>query len=335
MSDVLILSETMRFPFGRLRWQMRFLKAKIYIIDWAQRKVLNAIAAPEAYYPEEFASLKQSYHYHGARGITSSGRHIFVALQNRLLVYDHDLNCVKHVDDRYFNGLHELAWSSGSLYVTCAVTDAVIALDESGCVRERFCLGDNAFLTGTFGLAPRTLDNRLDYRVMHKSERLYHVNSVQATKDGVYAGLNHQGAFVRIHPREEVLIADPALAGCHNARFSPDGNYILINDTGHYSLQVFDRDCRHLRAIDLRLLGLPIDFSTGTIFGDGHAIKAGWLRGMDFSAAEKGVVFLGLSPTMVVAVNFLTGGLVDYLKLRENIWVSVHGLHNLSLTRTA
>ena len=66
MSDILILSETMRFPFGRLRWQMRFLKAKIYIIDWAQKKVLNAMAAPEAYYPEEFVTA--SANWPGLRG---------------------------------------------------------------------------------------------------------------------------------------------------------------------------------------------------------------------------------------------------------------------------
>ena len=48
--------------------------------------------------------------------------------------------------------------------MTSAVTDAVMVLDGNGNIRERFCLGDNAFLAGAFSLTPRILDNRLDYR---------------------------------------------------------------------------------------------------------------------------------------------------------------------------
>lgn len=33
----------------------------------------------------------------------------------------------------------------------------------------------------------------------------------------------------------------------------------------------------------------------------------------------------------MVAVNYLTGELVDFLKLRKSVWVTVCGLYNLSL----
>jgi len=126
---------------------------------------------------------------------------------------------------------------------------------------------------------------------MHKVRGLYHVNSVQATHEGVYAGFYHQGAFVKIYPAKEMLIANPQLKMCHNAQFTSDGKYILINDTRHCSLQVFDRDCNHVRTVNLRQLSLSVDFAKRTVFGDSHQIWADWLRGLTFSSVEKDVAF--------------------------------------------
>jgi hypothetical protein len=283
-----------------------------------------------AYHVEEFSSLKRSYHYHGARGITSNKEHIFIAAQNVIFVFDKDLKLIREIHNNLFNGLHELDWYSGSLYVTCAVTDSILALNQEGDVTKSFLLGNNPFFTSKFNLEPRTLDNRLDYRVMHRCRRLYHINNVQVTNDGVYAGFNIQGAFVKIHPFEEILIADTKLNMCHNAQYTPDREHILINDTKHYSLQVFDHNCKHLRTIDLRKLDLPIDFSQKTTFGTGHQIKAGWLRGMEFSRVDQNIVFLGLSPSSILAIDYVKGKMVDFMKLRRNIWITVHGIHNLS-----
>jgi hypothetical protein len=331
MTDILLVSEAMRFPFKQQRWQMRFLKAKLYMIDWSKKKITNSVYTSEAFHIEEFSSLKKSYHYHGARGITSNEHHIFVAGQNVIHVYDHNLRLIKHIHNQLFNGLHEIVWHSGKLYVTCAVTDAILVIDEDGKILQNHFLGDNPFFTKHFGLLPRVIDNRMDYRITNKCKQLYHVNSVCVAGESIYAGFNYQGAFVRICPTEEVLIAGPELKMLHNSQFTPNGDYILINDTQHYSLQVFDRDCTKIREIDLRKLQLPIDFTKKEVFGDNHEIKAGWLRGLCFSSVWEDIVFVGLSPTCVAAINYMTGELVDYLKLRKNIWITIHGLHNLAL----
>lgn len=331
MKDVLVVTETIRFPFKRYEWQIHFLKAKIYLIDWSQKKVVKSLSSPEAYHVEEYISLKRCYHYHGARGITSNEKYIFIAAQNVIFVYDYLFKLQRYIHDHYFNGIHEITWYEDKLYVTCAVTDMIVVLDEEGQVLQRFLLGESSHFSKEFGLKPRTLDNSLDYRIMHRCNRRHHVNSVYVNNTGIYAGFNFQGAFVKIFPHEEVLIRSTELESCHNAQFSPDGNYILINDTQHYSLQIFDSACTPIRTIDLRNFSLPIDFRKRKLFGENHEIRAGWLRGLTFSVIDKDVVFLGLSPTCIVAVNYLTGELVDFLKIRRNIWVTVHGIHNLSL----
>jgi hypothetical protein len=331
MNDLLVVTETMRFPYRRHEWQMMFMRAKIYLLDWQRKKKLKSIISPPAYHIEEFSSLKRSYHYHGARGVASNAKHVFIAAQNVILVFDHDFNLVGRLQNRLFNGIHEIQWYRNRLYVTCAVTDAVLVLDDKGQVDESFLLGANPFFTKAFGVEPRQIDNALDYRVMHRCQRRYHINSVCVQNGSIYAGFNFTGAFVRISPDEEVLICDSDLVNCHNAQFTPDGDHILINDTQHYALRVFDSQGNLIRVIDLRKFGLPIDFGRRSMFGKGHHIKAGWLRGLAFSVVDHAVVFVGLSPTSIVAVNYQTGELVDFLKLRTSNWITVHGIHNLSL----
>lgn len=330
MHDRLVVTETMRFPFKRHRWRMRFLHARIYLIDWDSKKIRTQIISPKAYHVEEYRSLAQAYQYHGARGVTSNGRDLFIAGQNVIFVCDTDLNVIRRINHRLFNGLHELDWFDGKLYVTSAVTDSVLTMDEQGELCEQHYLGNDASLLKSFGLKPRELDSAIDYRLIHKARRLYHVNSVQATVDGVYAGLNRQGAFVRINPSPQVLIADNRFKNCHNAQFTPDRGNIVMNDTNGFSLRIFDLDGREERQIDLRRMSLPIRFSERTVFGDGHEIRAGWLRGMAFSVTDLDVVYLGLSPASVIAVNYRTGRLVDYIQLRRDIWITVHGLYNLA-----
>jgi hypothetical protein len=329
MNDLLVITETMRFPYKRHQWQMNFLKARIYLLDWMKQKVITKIVSPQAFHIEEFSSLKRSYHYHGARGIASNRKHIFIAAQNVILVFDHQFNLRFRINNKLFNGIHEIQWFNRRLYVTCAVTDLILALDEKGDVKETYKLGENEFFLNEFNLQPRHIDNSLDYRVMHLCNRRYHINSVCAQNGSLYAGFNFTGAFVKICPKEKVLIYSPDLVNCHNAQFSPDGNHILINDTQHYSLKVFSQEGRQTRSIDMREIGLPIDFGKKTVFKGGHQIKAGWLRGMAFSVMDKEVVYLGLSPTCIVAVNFITGKMLNYIKLRKNIWITVHGIHNL------
>ena len=332
MNDLLIVTETMRFPYRRHEWQMKFLRAKIYLMDWQKEKIIKKIISPEAFHIEEFSSLKRCYHYHGARGVASNRKHIFIAAQNVILVFDYHLNLLYRIHNRLFNGIHEIQWYNEKLYVTCAVTDSILVLDEDGSLKESHLLGDNEFFKQVFKVQPRQIDNSLDYRVMHRCKRRYHVNSVCVRDGEIYAGFNFNGAFVRISPKEEVLIHNPILVNCHNAQFSPDGDHILINDTQHYCLRVFDPKGNQTRSIDLREFGLPIHFDSKKIFRGEHQIKAGWLRGLAFSIVDKEVVFLGLSPTCIVAVNYVTGKLVNYIKLRKNIWITVHGIHNLSVT---
>jgi hypothetical protein len=333
MADLLLISEVFRFPHRRYYWQMKFLRPRVYLLNWQKRKVVKAMVVPPAYFhDEEYRFLRLCYHYSGARGIAANRKYIFVALQNAILVYDRGLrHLVTRIDHPLFNGIHEIVWHEDRLYVTCAVTDSVLVMSETGEERQRFYLGNHRFFLEQFDLPRRELDNRLDYRLMHRVRRLYHVNTVQVVGEAVYVNLNRQGSFVKIYPEAEIVIRDKDLKESHNAQFSPDGRYILINDTGHYALRVFEAGGRPLRTIDVREFPLPIDFCRQTAFGpSSHFIKAGWLRGLAFSKENEAVVYLGLSPAMVVAVNYITGAFLGYFRFRRNIWISVHGLHNLS-----
>lgn len=336
MDDILIISEVFRFPHNRYRWQMNFFRPQIYMVNWQKKKIIKKLKTPTAYYDtEEYEFLRQSYHYSGARGITSNDKYIFIALQNAIAVYDIELRKqVGRIDHRLFNGIHEISWHKDRLYVTCAVTDSMLVMSEEGRELAHFHLGNNPYFMEKLDLSPRELDNRLDYRLMHRVKRLFHVNSVQVKGENIYVHFNRQGCFAKIYPKEEIIIRDPALLQSHNGQFSPDGRYILINDTGHDALRVYDSLGKPFKTIDFRPFSLPVNFSEKKVFGQGHDIKAGWLRGMAFSSHNKEIVYVGLSPAMVVAVNYIQGTFIDYLQFRRDIWISVHGLHNLSLFNT-
>lgn len=332
MDDLLLISEVFRFPQKRYRWQMKFLRPRVYLLNWNKKKILENIVIPPAYFDkEEYQFLRLCYHYSGARGITSNHKNIFIALQNTILVYDIGLReQVGRIDHPLFNGLHEIQWYKDRLYVTCAVTDSVLVLSGDGRELDRICLGNNKFFLDAFDLPSRELDNRLDYRIMHRAKRLYHMNCVQVIGEDIYVNLNKQGSFVKIFPREDVLIRDKTIKQSHNGQFSPNGKYILINDTGNYALKVFDAAGKPLRSIDLRDFALPVNWSKQMVFGENHDIKAGWLRGLAFSMENEEIAYVGLSPAMVVALNYVSGEFIDYYRFRRNPRITVHGLHNIS-----
>ena len=331
MNDKLIVTETLRFPFKKYKWQLSFITAKIYLIDWATKNILKSIVSPEAYHVEEFESLKNCYHYHGGRGITANKKNIFIATQNEILVYDHHLKLQNRISNQYFNGIHEIEWVDDKLFVTCAVTDAIFVLNNDGEVIDQYFLGDNPFFVNHFNLSPRTIDNTLDYRIMHKCKQQYHINNVCVNKNNIFAGFNTQGAFVQIAPIEKIIIEDESLINFHNAQFTPDQKYILMNDTKNFCLKVYDNKINLINSIDLRNFSIPINFNQKTIFRGNHHIQAGWLRGLTYSTSNDQVVYLGLSPTCIVAINFISGELIDFLKIRKNIWITVHGIYNLNL----
>lgn len=332
MNDILLISEVFRFPHKKYHWQMNFFKPQIYMLDWQKKKITKKLITPPAYFDsEEYEFLRLCYHYSGARGITSNDRYVFIALQDSIAVYDIELHKqVGRIDHRLFNGIHEISWHNDRLYVTCAVTDSILVMSAAGQELAHFYLGNNPYFMKSLGLSPRELDNRLDYRLMHRVKRLFHVNNVQVLGENIYANFNLQSCFARIYPREDIIIQDPALRQSHNGQFSPDGKYILINDTGNYALRVYDPVGKLIKTIDFKQFPLPVNFTEKKIFGKGHDIKAGWLRGMAFSINHKDIVFVGLSPAMVVAVDYINGELIDYRQFRRNIWISIHGLHNIS-----
>jgi hypothetical protein len=332
MRDTLLVSEAIRFPYRAFSWQRLFLRPKIHVVTWPERRKLRSFRTPEAYFPRELSSLKRSYHYYGARGITSNGRHIFIASQNTIAVYDKNFSFLKTLHNPLFNGLHEICWHEGRIFVTCAVTDAILSLDEEGTIKDQFFLGSDGLFVRAFNLSPRHLDRTADYRNLHTCRRLFHINNVQVREDGIYACLRKQGAFVKVHPDEKIIIAENDLKGSHNAQFTPDNKFILINDTHNRCLRVYERDGRPLRKINIRELPIPIDFKQEVKFGEnGHPVWEGWLRGMAFSEHDPDLVYLGLSPTTIIGVNFSASELKGCLKIRKSFLVSVHGLHNLSM----
>ncbi len=329
MTEKLLISEVFRFPSRKHEWQMRFIKPKVYFFNAASKRILKKINAPEAYFDQaEYSFLRNCYHYNGARGITSGPDCIYIGLQNRIVAYDISLEKILfNIDHPLLNGIHELDYFEGKLYVTCAVTDSIVVFNSRGGFLDAFHLGLLEPMRRFFSTEYRALDSRLDYRVMHKIQRLYHVNNVQVSDKGVFVNLNRQGALVQLKPRFKVLVASPEMKFSHNGCLSPDGKHILVNDTANYTLRVFTRNGESFASWDLRDFNLPIDFKENRTFEGAHRIRAGWLRGLDFSKENSDIVYLGLSPAMVAAFDFKKGRLLWYHRFRRNIWASIHGVH--------
>lgn len=302
------------------------------MFNWQKKKIIKKLELPLAYFDrEEYRPLRLCYHYSGARGIAANDKYVFIALQNTILVYDIGLQKqIRRIDHRLFNGIHEIVWHHDRLYVTCAVTDSVLVMSEDGRELANYYLGNSKYFLEKFNLTARELDNRLDYRLMHRTQRLFHVNNVDVQEGNIYVNFNRQGSFAMIAPRQEVIVNDPALLQSHNGQFSPDGRNILILDTGNNALRMYDPLGKPLRTIDFSGFPLPVDFAKRRNFGQNHDIKAGWLRGMAFSADNKEIVYVGFSPTAVAAVNYRRGEFIDCFQFRRNICISVHGLYNIS-----
>jgi hypothetical protein len=336
MDDLLLISEAIRFPQRKHFWQSNWKQTYVYLFDWHTKSILKKVAVPApSIAQKEYSSLLACYHYHGARGITSNARHVFVALQNSIVVFDKNLDAiVGRMDHRLFNGIHEMVWAEDRLYVTCAVTDAILVMSGEGRELAAFTLGNHEYLLEKFHLPARELDDCLDYRYLHSAERLYHVNNVQVLSGNIYAHFFRQGSFVRIHPRAEVIIHHKHLRQSHNGQYSPNGRFILINDSANKMLRVFDAEGNPFRQIDFRRFPLPVDFSKQERFGQSHSIHSGWLRGMAFSRKCEEIAFVGMSPTLIVALDYISGAMVDYHCFRRDFSIGVHGLHNLSLPST-
>lgn len=329
--DNLIITEIFRFPPKKYEWQMRFINPRIYLFSTEQNKIIKQIPTPHAWFDTgEYRFLKRCYHYNGGRGISESDTSIFIALHNRILVYDKQLLQIsKIIDHSLLNGIHEIDYCDGKLYIACAVTDSIAIYDEEDESFEFLHLGENDDILQYFHLTKRTLDLNLEYRMMHRAKRLLHINNVQLFKGSLYANFNLQGAFVRILPTFKVIISSRELINSHNGCFSPDGKFILLNDTAHYSLKVFDSTGNLINSFDLRTYKIPVDFIENKKFNGNHPIQAGWLRGLSFSHYNTEVVFLGLSPSMIIWINFMNGKLIGFHQFRRNIWATIHGIHSL------
>jgi hypothetical protein len=286
----------------------------------------------------------------GGRGVLVNGDKVFAATYHSLHVFTRDLKPLGQISHPLFSNLHELAWDGDSIWVTSTGVDAAIRIDQSGRVLESWWPREDPETVSRFGLLPLEIDkaedNRLKFMGRDGSESSpshVHLNAAAMNGGHPLMLLNRFGSLVQLNPTR-VMLENRAIKGCHNVIVTRCG-HVLINDSHHMAVCVFDASGAPVRRIDLsqfafvqRLLwrnsltraknwlrsrGRPQRFFR-RLFASPVTVKPIYVRGL--CETPRGTILVGISPAALLEVDWRTGRFLGSFTYSTDLKVCVHGL---------
>jgi hypothetical protein len=286
----------------------------------------------------------------GGRGVLVNGDKVFAATYHSMHVFTRDLRPVAQITHPLFSNLHELAWDGDSIWVTSTGVDAAFKIDQSGAVQASWWAREDPSTASHFRLQPleidKSEDNRLKFMGRDGSESSpshVHLNAAAVHRGRPLMLLNRFGSLVQLGPTR-VLIEDPSIKGCHNVVVTGTG-HLLINDSHHMGVCVFDERGARVRRIELaqyapvqRLLRLTTVARVQNwlrshgrpqrlfrrLLGRPVTVKPIYVRGL--CETPRGTILVGISPASILEIDWESGRLVDSFTYSTDLKVCVHGL---------
>ncbi|MCB0168766.1 MAG: hypothetical protein KDI79_31350 [Anaerolineae bacterium] len=179
----------------------------------------------------------------GGRGVRVFGQKIYVAIYDRILVYDFDWNLVSEIKHPYVVGHHEIQVDVEGVWCT-TMMDSVVKLDFSGRVLFEWWGSEDDDFVAWLSINRHAWDRTENYDsyeppAYNESYPGFqcHFNSVYCVDGKVYVyDLSHQALFA-VWPRFEPLARVPAWNRAHNVH--PRGQDILVNVSGDKRFEIW------------------------------------------------------------------------------------------------
>jgi hypothetical protein len=264
----------------------------------------------------------------GGRGVRVFDNRIYVAIYNRILVYDLEWNLLSEIRHPHVVGHHEIQVDAQGVWCCSTVIDAVVKLDfEGNALFEWWASEDEAFLSWIKGTKV-VWDRDIDYStycppspdVEAHPDHQFHINTVYCGDGRVYAYDLTSRALFAVWPRFEPIVRNPAWVKAHNVY--PRGRDILVNISQRKTFEIWrmpnrlERLLRRRPYLVQRVVVVP---------GEGRSTqfsKSGWVRGrIDLGRNE---FIVGCNPASLHYIR--DGQVIRSWKISDDVNEAVHGL---------
>jgi len=300
---------------------------EIVRVDWETKQILGkrVMRPPEPL----FKDPNPRGNGRGGRGITKYNNLLYAATYHSLLVFDKQLNQVGIVSDHLFVGIHEVCRRErdNTLWVASTAIDAVVGINNRGVRIDSWWPRENRHLQELLSLEALVIDKSQDNRTLWLHEEQQnnpnhtHLNAVTFDNDQMYVLLNRKGVVYNV-TRQQIIIEDSSLIGCHNLVFL--GGKILINDSRGKRVTVFSKDGRKIGDLFLLKHGEVKAIYKASKSMANKSTRTIFVRGL--SPIDEKRILVGFSPATVVEIDVETGKLLDVFQYSEDVAVCVHGL---------
>ena len=263
----------------------------------------------------------------GGRGVRVFNNKIYVAIYDRVLVYDLDWNLLSEIQHPYVVGHHEIQVDSEGVWGT-TMLDAVVKLDHSGNVLfEWWASEDDDFVAWT-KIKKFNWDRSINYLEYEPPsfDETYpgyqcHFNSVYCVDGKVYVyDLKHRALFV-VWPKFEPVVRNRAWDRAHNVH--PRGDEILANVSGLKTFEIWRMPTSGIRRLwskkPVRVQRVKIvpgeDRST-------QFSRSGWVRGLIKLGPNEFIV--GCNPASLYHIR--DNQVVHKWQISNEVNEAIHGL---------
>ena len=313
---------------------------ELVLLDWETKKVKSKVSVgPKTVIIDDPNPRGNS---RGGRGIAVVDDKVIAASYCELQVYDRDLIHLNNITHNLMVGLHEVFYAGDQkLWLASTTVDAALLLDlNTGEIIEHFWPCEMPVVQEKWGIQPLGINKQADNRLNFLTERLsnhphhLHFNAITVHQNEVYGLINRFGAVINL-TRQEIIIENSQLKGCHNLIILEDGT-VFINDTRNQGLFLYNLDGELIKRIDL----LPFHRARRKVkwYKDTVRLRSFleklnllpqaaampfFVRGLDIVGD---LAFIGMSPAAILCVNWRTEELVEQYNYSADTRVAVHGL---------
>lgn len=263
----------------------------------------------------------------GGRGVRVFEGNIFVAIYDRVLVYDKTWRLVSEVKNPLVAGHHEIQVDPEGIWCCSTLTDAIFKLDFAGNILFSWWASEDDEFVAWTKSRKMIWDKSIDYTAYrHPSgddkhpDKQFHINSVYCTDNAVFAYDSNYQALFQVWPQFRPVLRNPHWDHAHNV--CPRGVEVLVNVSAQKTFEVW----RIPTGIERFWKWRPYRVRRVRIFpGEEKSTqfsRSGWVRGLIDIGNDKFLV--GANPASLHLIN--KGFVERRWCISNNVNETIHGL---------
>lgn len=263
----------------------------------------------------------------GGRGIQVFNDKIFVAIYDRILVYDRNWRQLSEIRHPHVVGHHEIRVDINGIWCCSTLTDAIVMLDfKSNALFEWWASEDDGFVTWTNSKLVKW-DRSVDYSSYHDisghelhPNKQFHLNNVCRFNQTVYAFDANNSALFAVWPKFKPVVINPAWDHAHNVCLR--GRDVLVNNSARKTFEAW----RIPGTFTFGPWRKPFLLQRVEIFPGEHKAsqfsQSGWVRGrIDVGWNE---FIVGSNPASLFHIK--DHKVINSWNISDNINEAIHGL---------